>query len=291
MTIITKHYDPPLPFNKAMPGARKLVIMKRIDDCDDGFTKEDRLVRGPSVSRKPNDMVTKVDTMNDIDRGPYYKMLDRQALAHQAQFGGTYEQAFAKCYTAPENIAIRYMAQYEHLAKSHDVMFGTKLSSIPVQKAAPEYDPLRKAAELAEIRGPAHAKLHSMAIDYQRAHAGVSYSSAYSHEYIRPENASLREKIKNEHLSATMAGLGGEAGKAAEQDYVDPGVRTPTAHAELDALVAKRMRSDPKLSYERAFTKEYLLPENRLLKSRVDAESILHAQRRAPAPAFPAYGR
>jgi hypothetical protein len=162
-----------------------------------------------------------VDT---VDRGPYYKMIDRQALARQQQTGESYEKAFTECYTAPENIAIRDMAQYEHLAKSHDVMFGTGLSSIPEQKAPP-YDPLRKQAELAEHLGPAHARLHSMAVDHQRAHSGMSYQQAYSYLYGKMENAPLREKIKSEHMRATMpAHAEGELGKAAPMDAVQDDV-------------------------------------------------------------------
>jgi hypothetical protein len=44
------------------------------------------------------------------------------------------------------------------------------------------------------------------------------------------------------------------------------------------------MKANPKLSYEQSFTHQYLHPDNRDLKSRVDAESILHAQAREPAP-------
>jgi hypothetical protein len=51
------------------------------------------------------------------------------------------------------------------------------------------------------------------------------------------------------------------------------------------------MKSDPKLSYQQAFTHEYLLPANRSLKDRVDSEGILRAQAREPAPPFPAYAR
>jgi hypothetical protein len=71
----------------------------------------------------------------------------------------------------------------------------------------------------------------------------------------------------------------------APQDYVSPG----PAHDELNELVVSRMKSDPKLSYQRDFTAEYLHPDNRPLKSRVDAESIIHAQGLAPAKPFPAY--
>jgi hypothetical protein len=49
------------------------------------------------------------------------------------------------------------------------------------------------------------------------------------------------------------------------------------------------MKREPKLSYEQAFTREYLAPENRSLKDRVTAEGILHAQAREPAKPFPAY--
>jgi hypothetical protein len=124
-----------------------------------------------------------------------------------------------------------------------------------------------------------------MAIDHQRAHAGQSYQSAYAYLYAKPENVSLRNAVKAEHMTATMAGVGKAAPPDPKQDDVSPG----SAHDELNDLVMARMKAEPKLSYERAFTREYLHPDNRSLKSRVDAESVLHAQRRAPAPPFPRY--
>jgi hypothetical protein len=43
MTIIKKHYDPPVEFHKAMPGAKSIVIMKRYDDgVPEGFTPPKR---------------------------------------------------------------------------------------------------------------------------------------------------------------------------------------------------------------------------------------------------------
>jgi hypothetical protein len=75
------------------------------------------------------------------------------------------------------------------------------------------------------------------------------------------------------------------------EDYVSPSARTPAAADELDRLVVTRMKSDPKLSYQQAFTTEYLAPANRSLKERVDSESILRAQAREPAKPFPAYAR
>jgi hypothetical protein len=131
-----------------------------------------------------------------------------------------------------------------------------------------------------------------MTIDYMRSHSGVPYSSAYSHEYTRPENASLREKIKSEHMRSTMAGLGddgvakaapsdpGQAPSDPEQDFVSPSARTPAAAEILDKLIVARMKREPNLSYQQSFTREYLSPANRSLKQRYDAESILTAQAR-----------
>jgi hypothetical protein len=184
------------PKNPTKPKSR-LARNVPIDD-EDGFIPNAK--RGNSMT-------------NEIDRGPFAKMLDRMALAHQAQFGGSYEQAYTKIYTAPENASIRDRAKYDDLARAHDAMYGTKLSMIPAVKAAAPADAL--------------------------------------------------------------------------QDDVSPG----SAHDELNELVVAHMKANPALSYQQAFTREYLHPNNRSLKDRVDSESILHAQARAPAPAFPAYRR
>jgi hypothetical protein len=159
-------------------------------------------------------------------------------------------------------------------------------------KPAPQPAPPSREAE-AKLLGPAHAKMHSMAIDFQRANPRHSYESAYSRVYSAPENASLRAEINREHLGASMAAVHGhELGKAAappdpSQDYVSPG----PAHDELDRLVVTRMKNNPRLSYQQSFTTEYLAPANRSLKDRVDQESILRMQRLEPAKPFPAYAR
>jgi hypothetical protein len=260
MTGFIKHYDPPVPFEKFMPVVSRIAKPKNI----------------PNAAKK---VTTMVDYDNDISRGPYHSMLDKMARARQAITGESYAKAFTETYTDPANAAIRDGAQYDHLAKAHDSVYGTRLSLIPkVEKAAP-YDPLAKAAEMAEHLGPSHAKLHSLAVDHMRAHGGMSYEQAYSHLYSRPENEALRNAIKAEHMRATMAGLGKAAPADPEQDYVSPG----PAHDELERLVVTRAKDNPKLSYAQLFTREYLDPKNRDLKSRIDAESIERMQRLAPA--------
>jgi hypothetical protein len=148
----------------------------------------------------------------DISRGPYHAILDKMALARQAQTGESYAKAFTEVYTDPANVAIRDGAKYDDLAKSMDSIYGTAKSLIPVAKVAAPPDP--------------------------------------------------------------------------SQDYVSPG----PAHDELNERVVAHMKGNPALSYQQAFTREYLHQDNRPLKARVDAESILHAQRLAPAPAFPGRG-
>jgi hypothetical protein len=261
MTGIIKHYDPPVSFEKFVPVSR---------------------------ADKPRE-TTMTNYDYDTSRGPYHAMLDKMARARQAITGESYAKAFTETYTDPKNAAIRDGSKYDDLAKAFDSVHGTAKSLIPAQKAAP-YDPLAKAAEMAEHLGPAHARLHSMAVDHLRAHGGMTYQQAYSHLYSRVENAPLREKIKSEHMRATMAGVAkAEAPPDAEQDYVSPSARTPAAAEVLDRLVVTRMKNNPKLSYQQAFTTEYLAPANRSLKDRYDSESILRAQAREPAPPFPRY--
>jgi hypothetical protein len=88
-------YSEPVPFHKAMPGARKLVIMKRIDDDDDGFTPAvSNTAKPKNIPNAAKTETTMTDYGNDISRGPYHAMIDRQALARQAQAGESYAKAF-----------------------------------------------------------------------------------------------------------------------------------------------------------------------------------------------------
>lgn len=226
----------------------------------------------------------------NTSRGPYHAILDKMARARQAITGETYAKAFTETYLDPANAVIRDGSKYDALSKAFDSVHGTAHSLVKAAKAAP-YDPLAKAAEMAEHLGPNHARLHSMAVDHMRARAGMSYESAYAYLYGKPENEALRNAIKAEHMRATMAGLGdGELGKAAApadavQDDVDPG----SAEYELHSLVVTRMKNEPNLSYQQAFTHEYLAPANRSLKERVTSAGLLRMQAMAPAKPFPRY--
>ena len=87
-----------------------------------------------------------------------------------------------------------------------------------------------------------------------------------------------------------MAGVGdGELDKAAPMDAVQDDVGPASAEHELHRLVVTRMKNTPGMSYARAFTHEYLAPENRSLKARVSSEGILRMQAMAPTKPFPRY--
>jgi hypothetical protein len=192
---------------------------------------------------------------------------------------------------------------YSEPVEFHKAMPGAK--SVVIWKrddgftpAVARTDEMTRKADYDVSRGPYHAMLDRMARARQ-AITGESYAKAFTETYCDPANAAIRDGSKYDDLAKAFDSVHGTAKSLvkaaapadAEQDYVDPSARTPAAHAELDRLVVARMKSDPKLSYERAFTYEYLAPANRSLKERVDSESILRAQAREPAPAFPAYSR
>jgi hypothetical protein len=212
-----------------------------------------------------------------LEKDAFYDAIVKRANDLRAD-GESQQQAFAKTITDDPTGQLLYQAM--------KIAPGSEVKPAPL---AP-YDPLAKAAELAEHLGPAHAKLHSMAVDHQRAHYGMTYQQAYSHLYSRPENEALRNAVKAEHMRATMAGYGDGVGKAAAppdppQDYVSPG----PAHDRLDELVITRMRAEPKLSHAQAFTREYTHPANRSLKQRYDAESEVHMRSLLPSKPFPPY--
>jgi hypothetical protein len=170
-----------MPIEKAKP--RKPKPKSRFADYE-GVDEEGYI---PSTKRENN-------MTDNIDRGPYMAMLNRQARARQAVTGESFEKAFTECYCDPSNAVIRDNATHEHLAQGHDAMFGTRFSAIPAQKAAPQ-DPKQDFVSRAiEDRGPAHQKLHRMALEHSRVH-GLSYQQSYTRLFTSPENVALRAGI------------------------------------------------------------------------------------------------
>jgi hypothetical protein len=268
---ITK-YSEPVPFHKTM-GTRKLVIMKRIDDDGVGNTNKGTvsMTDFAKIIRDHESLVLDFakrqveGKRTGLEKHDYLAAIEGRAAKLRTD-GESPQQAFTKVITEDEAGKLLYKAM--------------KIAPGAEVKPAPQPAPPSREAE-AKLLGPAHAKMHSQAVDHQRANPRLSYEAAYSRMYTHPKNASLRAEINREHLGASMASLHGHGlGKAAppdpSQDYVSPG----PAHDALNELVVARMKSNPKLSYAQAFTHEYLLPANRSLKDRVASEGILRAQAR-----------
>jgi hypothetical protein len=134
---------------------------------------------------------------------PFAKMLDRQALAYQAQFGGSYEQAYTKIYCDPSNRAIVDQARFEHLAAGEDAISGTGLSTISIGKAAPADE-----TEDYVDPGTAEYELHRLTVNRMKLEPNLSYQQSFTREYLSPENRSLKQRYDQES-DARMRGFAG----------------------------------------------------------------------------------
>jgi hypothetical protein len=111
-------------------------------------------------------------------------------------------------------------------------------------------------------RGPYHAILDKMA----RARQGVtgeSYAKAFTEVYTDPKNAAIRDGAKYDDLAKAFDSVYGTAKslvKAAPPDPPQDEVSPGPAHDELNDRVMTRMKAEPKISYQQAFTREYLHP-------------------------------
>ena len=125
-----------------------------------------------------------------IEKHDFYDAIVKRAGALRAD-GESPQQAFAK--TIVDDPEGRLLYQAMKIAPGSEV------------KAAPQPAPPSPEAA-ANLLGPAHAKMHSQAVDHQRANPRLSYESAYSRMYTHPDNAGLRAEINREHLAASMRG-------------------------------------------------------------------------------------
>jgi hypothetical protein len=141
----------------------------------------------------------------DVKKALADATLEAQAHSRAAVTGETYAKAYSEIYCSPENIALRK---------------GT------VGKAAPP-DPKQDFVERAvEDRGPAHSKLHEMALEHSRTH-GLSYQQSYTRLFTSPENVALRAGIAAE---AGIRTLTLEEAKALAPSKPFPAYTSPGQH-------------------------------------------------------------
>jgi hypothetical protein len=199
---ITK-YSEPVPFHKTM-GTRKLVLMKRIDD--DGaagvgntnkgttsMTDFEKIIRDHEVLVLDFAKRQVEGERTGLEKHDYLAAIENRATKLRAD-GESKEQSFTKTIVEDEIGKLLYKAL-------------KRAPGSEVKPAPQPSPPSREAA--AALLGPAHARLHSQAVDHQRANPRLSYESAYSRMYTHPENAGLRAEINREHLAASMAAVHG----------------------------------------------------------------------------------
>jgi hypothetical protein len=117
------------------------------------------------------------------------------------------------------------------------------------------------------------------------------YAKAYTETYCDPANVALKDASSDYDLRKSYNAAFGPVQKAAPADPPQDDIVYGEANQELHELVVTRMKKNPALSYEQSFTREYLDPANRSLKSRVDAEGVMNMRSLAPVRSFPDYGR
>ena len=128
-----------------------------------------------------------------LEKDAFYDAIVKRADELRAD-GESQQQAFSKVITEDETGRLLYQAM--------------KIAPGAEVKPAPQPAPPSPEAA-AKLLGPAPARLHSQAVDHQRANPRLSYESAYSRMCTAPENAGLRAEINREHLAASMAAVNG----------------------------------------------------------------------------------
>jgi hypothetical protein len=156
---ITK-YSEPVPFHKTM-GTRKVVLMKRIDDDGVGNTNKgtvsmtdfEKIIRDHEVLVLDFAKRQVEGERTGLEKHDYLAAIEGRAAKLRAD-GESKEQSFTKTIVDDEIGKLLYKA----------------LKRAPGSEVKPAPQPAPPSPEAAaRLLGPAHAKMHSMAIDFQRA--------------------------------------------------------------------------------------------------------------------------
>jgi hypothetical protein len=162
---ITKYLDP-VPFHKTM-GTRKVVLMKRIDDDGAGNTNKGTvsMTDFAKIIRDHESLVLDFakrqveGERTGLEKHDYLAAIEGRAAKLRAD-GESKEQSFTKTIVDDEIGKLLFKALKR--APGSEV------------KPAPQPSPPSREAE-AKLLGPAHARLHSQAVDHQRANPRLSY--------------------------------------------------------------------------------------------------------------------
>jgi hypothetical protein len=189
--------------------------------------------------------------------------------------------------TLPDNLSPQQ--RFSRAISGGDSVASELYRACKVAPGAEVRAPVEKADDGPSFPGPAHAKMHSLAIDRQRERP-ISYAAAYSEVYSHANNATLRAAVQREHLQHALVGIHGgvdhtlsiqEArGKEPVKDFTRTGdygrdIARKSAESELEKLAHDFHAKHPEKSYESAFTKILTAPENRVLAKRAQQERLV----------------
>jgi hypothetical protein len=188
--------------------------------------------------------------------------------------------------TLPDNLSPQQ--RFSRAISGGDSVASELYRACKIAPGAEVRAPVEKADDGPVHIGPAHARMHALAVDHSKAKS-MTYQGAYSYVYSHPDNAALRAAVQREHLAHALAGIhNGPAPTLSihEAQNLQPArsfrnvgdysrdVASKSAVSELEKLARAYHAAHPEKSYESAFTKILTAPENRALMKRAADERI-----------------
>jgi hypothetical protein len=131
---------------------------------------------------------------NPLSKSAWFELITAQAVANFPDPKLSAEQKFSKYIDTLTGHAVFQVAKATREEVNRHIDFVKTAASLE----GDEY--------FAKRAGPASAKMHPLAVDYQRKR-GNSYQRAYSYVYGRRDNEALRNQVKAEHLTRTLAAV------------------------------------------------------------------------------------
>jgi hypothetical protein len=148
--------------------------------------------------------VSSREIQSPLSKSQWVEIIEKQAEANVTDPALSKQQRFAKYLDTEVGRALFAAAK----ATPAGGAASAAARHVDFVKTAGTLDGDDYIAKRAELDGPASAKMHALAIDYQRTR-GNSYAQAYSYVYGHSDNEGLRNAVKNEHLSRAMASVTG----------------------------------------------------------------------------------
>jgi hypothetical protein len=200
----------------------RVVVMKRAEEQD----AKALLLKSLAAARYDLDAVEVMekaltdglfDTMETSDIEALIKVRADQIKKPKERDASAYaraivEDGIAKVLFKASRRVTGVLPTAAEIARAQDEIAKAKSDAPQTKKPFRELSvdhPVKMPASMAgEDTGDAEAKLHSLAVDHQRAYNTRSCESAFAAVYSNPENRDLRERAKAQHLARALRGVG-----------------------------------------------------------------------------------